>query len=241
MNDSVATPHQISFILDKQRYQQNFLIAPDDGRALYLRLSQEVDGLKTEGFALSLIMDMSDLQVYPLSPSSGEGAMAAQSLLENIASALDLDYDTDETLAPVIEKAKALDSITAALSEDETQGTLVEFTWNNGGGDDNAYADTFCSTKVVSGASGHFEDALENWMQDEGHAYDFSFMDADKEPPTMDASAALEDLSGTLLDNSSDHNDSLINAWGKVLARVATELKTAAATPPISRARKSRP
>jgi hypothetical protein len=237
-----ATPHQLSFILDEHRYQANFLIDEDGGDALFRRLEQERAALQKGDFKLEAVIDMSDLQVYALPMNAQANANSAEGELDNIVSALSLNGEPETpALADVRAKAVALDALTDALSAEQTQVTLLEFNWENGGGGDNAYGSDFLSTKAPSDAGMAFEDALENWMTEEEHGYDFAFSDGNPPAPTVNASSALADLSGTLLDNSNGDEDSLAHAWGKVLAKVSAELNAPAVAPPAARTRSPRP
>lgn len=217
------TAHQISFILNKHRYQENFLVDAEEGRALGQRLRQAQKRLRDEGFGLALTMDMSDLQVYPLMPHSGniESALA---LVATIADALDVALD-DKTLAAVLVTAEALDALVGGLPEDQIQTVNLDFTWNNGGGDDNGYSDCFCSTRTPPRAGGAFEAALENWMEAQGHGYDMVFQNREEAQATMCAGEALDGLGQTLLDNSGGDPASLLHAWGLVLTGEAAAWK----------------
>lgn len=227
MNTIERSIYQISFILNEYRYQQNVWLDEATAQQLRVRLVNEQtawnNDKKTAG-AIT-IPDPQDLQVFKLGDTPNTDN--AETFFGTIIDALSLDdNDDDEALKSLQSQAKALsnDFDPAALEPTTIRFTDVEFTWDNGGGDDNAFWDGYCYPSEKASKNETFMDGLENWLLNEGHAYDVAFSAPTGQKEAMESlPEALMDMSGTLRANGPDE-DMKEAKWAKVLEVIAHEI-----------------
>lgn len=115
---------------------------------------------------------ISDVQVYPISEEPDESAA-----IELVDILDDANYDEDEkdNLASLRILAEKVD-LAAEKPGAEKETYLVEYVWDNGGGDDNAFSQGVCVNKKARKANKAFFDALEIYLDDK--TYDLSYTPA---------------------------------------------------------------
>jgi hypothetical protein len=214
MNDVVKTEtplYQISFILEGHRYQQDVRMDASTADALRSRL----DGKASR-------MDLQDLQVYSLNESKDRfDAFSALDLLATITEAVNVDLSAiDEDEEPGLEDlrllADALSASTESADANSLVATQVDFTWDNGGGDDNAFTDGYASPASMVSQREAFEEALSDWLEASGHAYDVCYQEISDDPDDETTLVSgLESLIDTLETNDLDGEFS--KKWIKVL------------------------
>lgn len=236
-----ASAHQISFILDKVRYQQDFLIEPAEAEALNKRLDAERDALEGKGFDFVTVLKLSDLSVRELDDAH-EPAGSAVELLETITSAVSvsLEGDVPEDLKALLEEAQSLDTDKAVIqaNPEDLVNLEINFTWDNDG-DDNAFTQRFQVAHVQTPAADAFVSGLEEWLLHEGHAYDLTVGPADTDVSDR-WQDALRELAGTLKDNSEGSHDTLDFVWGEALEKISGEDLAPKPEEPTVKARRSR-
>ena len=148
------------------------------GRAVDQAIRRFLDAAPGESHAISLISLASDMK----SGSAGD-------LLNVIAEAISLEFDDEsepeeeqawDNLVALAERVDSVSSPDLALVP-----VSVDFVWDNGGGDDNAFSDGFLCCQADPEnleAAYQFVEALKEWGENESHWYDFSYIVA----PTLD-------------------------------------------------------
>lgn len=178
MNPSSAIQCEIAFIADQSRHQARLWIPRQDIQALNQladRVSVEVAQARVDIQGFSFLQEVS-------SSSEGLGtALDLVVLLEN------------ETCSDEGVKWKQLRRLAAAvdkkgLSPNEP-GTVVEFVWENGGGDDNLFAQGFGGS-LSSKEGMAFASALES-LESAGLVYDMAIYEDVPEPT---AYGSVQDL-----------------------------------------------
>lgn len=172
--------YEISFLLDGLR-QFRFHGSEEHAKAISEAMHADSDAGPGH---------VGDIQVYPV---GGVSAGGAEDLLDNITSAIGLD-DFDDEDKEGIDRVRDLARKVDKACDEGSNGRdyLVEFIWNNGGGDDNPYAEGFRGDADNYQASLDFADALGQWLDDHGHAYDFTWGIESEQHPQMDVEDAIE-------------------------------------------------
>lgn len=175
--------HQISFVYDNQRHQFNLRLnqaqAEDLDNAIRLDIGDEDD--------------VKDIQVYEISENLAGGS--AEAIVDIIGS--NQEIDEAEAFEHLMTLAQHVDA--AADQENAIlEHVLVEFIWDTGGVDDNAFGQSMTVNTNAPDLNAQFFKALRNYL-DLGVAYDFSTMTereyADMEACTEDAlSSTIERL-----------------------------------------------
>lgn len=162
---------ELTFLIDGKLDRVAFLSPSpssqaDIGRALDEAIQRFVDLAPGQSHGLSLL---------PLS-SSDPVRGSAQELLQTLSSAVSWEEDGGSPVWDQLQAlAQAIDS--QAQNSASTDSLLVEFVWDNGGGDDNPFGDgfVFAKDKEEQRTQAHaFVEALEQWGEGEGFWYDFT-------------------------------------------------------------------
>lgn len=236
MNDVVQSTnplYQISFILEGYRYQQDIRMEDDQAQVLRKRLSSQ----------LSLSDDVQDLQVYLLNEDKDRfDAFSALDLLETLTEAVSVDLSAiDAEEEPGLEELRVLAEALSASAETAEPTSLkaiqIDFTWNNGGGDDNAFTDGYAAPSGTDDQRAVFQQALTGWLEACGHAYDVCYREVtDDSADTTDLCTGLEELVETLKDNGLDEDSSI--KWIKILeSEIAREREISSEIPKSEQAR----
>jgi hypothetical protein len=167
MSDSKAV-YQIDFLLNARRHQADVWMTPDQAKAVETALTKAASSLRVDrqpviaGLGVRLMSD--------------EGIGTALEALDTIGTAVgeSVAAPSSPAFAVLVEQAKAIDA-EAAVPTATTVCQSIEFIWDNGGGDDNAFAQSFMAQKQ-SARVDVFADALDGWLTEEGHAYDFAVL-----------------------------------------------------------------
>lgn len=222
------TPHALSFILGGRRREIDFLATASEASDLFQHLRSVQMASRTANQD-----SVQDLQVRPLSaPSPG----SASELLTTITDAVDTD-DTEED--PEIQTLTALAEASDTLAETDSTPLIheVNFAWDNGGGDDNLFTQDFLGSSSMAGvqASTAFADALEQWLNNHSHAYDFTLGPGEMDAPTDTLVEAVGDLAQELDDAVASGDAPLVaSVWAGHLRQAVEE----PATPPAPARRK---
>lgn len=212
-------PHALSFVLDESRHEVDFLATPSEATSLWRRL----EAIRTADLVAGHDT-VQDWQVRPLTQSEPGSAVH---LVDTIVEALALDEEEDAQIEALMTKAKANDALAGASGN--TVGHVVDFVWDNGGGDDNCFTQAFLSASHDEGsrASAAFVDALEDWLDNEGHAYDFTFGPVQTSGPEQPMAEAVQELADELADN--EDPSSLATSWAQHLRQAVTDTSPAPA------------
>lgn len=161
--------YEISFMLDGL-HQFRFQGHHEQARAIRQAMIQD---------SKASSVDVGDIQVYPVGGSHKGGA---QELVDDLVSALWLSEEdqAEQGIEALLGLARQVDSQAREISD---QSHLVEFVWNNGGGDDNPFGQSFQVNSQHAETAEQFSDALEAWLVDHDHGYDYSCgAETDKHP-----------------------------------------------------------
>lgn len=244
-------PHyQISFLLNNHRYQQDVRCPEDRANAFFERLENGKDALQKLGVST---MDLQDLQVYLLDRDKDRyDESSAYGLLETLTDAVSINLESPEDLeeepevAKLIVLAKTLDVAFEGTPKDQLLSVQMDFTWDNGGGDDNAFTDGYAAPVNMRKERKAFEEALGDWLET-GHGYDVCFKNiANETDETMDLLSGVRDLIETLKENY-EGTDGLPVRWIEVMENtliaeeaISLEQETLAASGDIPATRKNR-
>ena len=110
--------------------------------------------------------EVSDVQVYRISEEKNE-----TSAIEMVEIMEDNTYD-DDCVLPALRKLADKVDVAVGKPGAEKEILLVEFVWDNGGGDDNAFAQNVCVNKRARKTNKAFFYALKNYLN--GISYDYS-------------------------------------------------------------------
>ena len=186
MNASLL-PFCLSFVHDQHLAQARFLATQDQGERLMDRAAALQPGLNV-GAA-----DVQNLTVYPLSASDGS-PLGARHLVDTVVEAIDADPSS------ALSQVQALaDAIDAAVLKAQRSSTVepalfeVEFVWDNGGGDDNAFSQGFAVPPGPTWAkkAAAFGEALCDLGENEGWFYDGSCARIDDGPQAFPLKALM--------------------------------------------------
>lgn len=207
-------PHAVSFILDGTRHEVDFLATPAEATALFSKL-------ETVRLA-DLLAGRDTVQDWQVRPLSKEEPGSAAHLLETITEEVFMD-DADELAKVAALKTLAEANDALAGIGPTGAGHVVDFAWDNGGGDDNCFTQSY---QVASGEAGEraseaFADALEDWLVSEGHGYDFSIGPVQTARSEQSMAEAIQDLAGEMEDH--DEPSSLASTWAKQLRETVAE------------------
>ena len=187
-------PYEISFIFDDRRCQFPFLGTDEQAQAIHAALEADFSKVSVAltddtpaGEVARQVADISNLQVYPPlgDPSS------AEEILDVIEQeCMDSEDDEPGRFARLRAMASAIDESARAAAATET--CTMEFVWDVGGGDDNAYSSSFLAASDDDQPEA-FEELLTSFLEDAGYAYDIG-MSRSAPPPTRLAQEALQDV-----------------------------------------------
>jgi hypothetical protein len=189
---------QLSFILDRQLRQFNFLATQQEVDRVVHSLSDVLRG------------SVQDFQIY--TPSSASKTIVADGsaahLIETLEEACEPSGAAEKSeFARVAELSERVDA-ESAISPGAV--SILEFVWSNGGGDDNAFGQSYLAPADKS-LSDEFEKAVSGLMG--RYSYDLSFNAPSDHEPEGDMEDALEVL-----------YDSLESSGRKELAEHVAEL-----------------
>jgi hypothetical protein len=108
---------------------------------------------------------VSDVQVYLISEDANE-----TSACEMVQILEDNTFDNEQALPALRKLAEKVDQ-SAQKPGAQKEIFLIEYVWDNGGGDDNAFAQNVCVNKKSRATNQAFFDALEAYL--EYRSYDF--------------------------------------------------------------------
>jgi hypothetical protein len=230
------TPHFLSFILDDHRYEATFMASPASAQALFQRLDLESRHLENRGASsTAALLNLQDLQVGTLTLGHDDATNAKKFLTYVVEEGLNQQMADAlaeaPALAQLVATAQTLDTacVTATQQGAEPLYLAVAFTWENGGGDDNAFHWTVQGTKDQETAMYAFVAQFESWLTDESHGYDLTVGEDAGEAPKASLREALRDLVGTLEENyPPQHKDpyavTVGQAWTQALREALNDL-----------------
>lgn len=170
--------------------------------------------------------DISDIQVYLISEELHGGS--AEEIIDIIKS--NEDIEEPDAFNALMALAQTVD-IKAGEKNATLEHVLVEFIWDIGGGDDNAFAQSMTVNKNESGLNAKFFDALGDYL-DLGVAYDFSVITQD----------GYDDMKNTMEDALSSTIEMIEDIFEKVPGRIQSildSLKLEKQTPMIATVQKN--
>lgn len=233
-------PYSLSFILDEHRYEADFMAEEAEAQAFFKRLDEARRTMpEVAEDTTSALLNIQDLQVYPI-PVGHKGAEGPEEFVryvleEGLNRKMDHLREEDQAL---MNAAQAMEAACQASKANGAEAFYlsVDFTWNNGGGDDNAFSWTLEGTVDQERALLDFMDQFEAWLEDRGHGYDLAVGYDSGEAPTDTLKDAVRDLVGTLDTNYERSPESLGQAWANVLREAIDEPK-----PEVTARRRQRP
>lgn len=172
-------------------------------------MSEEFAGDLAAAIKLDGNGELGDIQVYPVSETLEHGSAA------ELVDAFRWDHDddlseddpdlsnSDRAWLDLLKCAEALDT-EAEKDTGPLTHHLVEFVWENGGGDDNAFAQTVSVSPGASAVNAAFFEALGDYLH-EGVGYSFCYeTQEDKSLQVMELKDALQCLWAALKDLNDD-------------------------------------
>ena len=187
-------PHELSLVLQNEIIRARFMADPDLVGGLMNRLGDvQHQAINAKGVSLQ------DFQVRPLDQ---EHVGTATQWVHDVSFAVGLDVakpapEGDE------EAWQRWQSLLAAAQQVQDsveepgaipQFLIVEFVWDNGGGDDNLFTQGFWTNKADGETVSAFQEALEAIKNDDGPFYDLSWYG----PDDLTVGESLDDLSEKL-------------------------------------------
>lgn len=170
-------PHELSLVVDKELVRARFMADPEAVMQLGELFSE------AELQLLSARVDLQNLQVRRL--DTEDIGTASQWVLDvSFETGFRLDTPTPEGEEEAWGRWNALfqcaQEVDAALQEPGAQPTfmVVEFVWENGGGDDNAFTQGFWVNKAASDPLNGFEEVLNDIQDQDGHFYDVTWLNS---------------------------------------------------------------
>lgn len=161
-------PFEISFIHDGCRIQAHVELNHRQYEALY---QFDRPGIAPQGFSLMALVP-------------NQGGLTAGHLVDTIQEAIFQEGMDDENVEDDDRHTwKTLHDMAARIDEHASKAEkpstyLVEFVWENGGGDDNLFGQSFDADDTNAEHIGRLErfvNALEKALDEGGHSYDFGY------------------------------------------------------------------
>lgn len=241
--------HQLSVTLDDERRNQwYFKGTVQEGAQLKRAIDESVALVREKGHRLRELQEVQVIEVVAGHASSAQG------LVEDVAAAHHTFHDLQQL------EGKPLDDLNAVRQAAERLDEVVakheipcirvfEFIWKNGGGDDNAYGDSFYGLPKSASAEdkeiqSDFEHALRVWVQwQEEAGYDVGFTtEGDEEAQALDSPQAAAIALGERLDEAEGKDVAVwAKEWDRYLAQWAeASTMEGEQAPPKKRARRAR-
>lgn len=177
--------------MSPQRFEISFLLHDDFSQFQFMgssALADEIrDALEADLEPVNLT-DKGDIQVYCVDCDPGSAMELLTVILENSC----LDEDCEETNAQIQAMKAMAERIDEAPGNGNPQPWLMEFIWDNGGGDDNAFSQAFCVSEDQQATATAFVDQLTDFMEEEGIAYDISGAPEQNKHELMTPAAAVQ-------------------------------------------------
>ncbi len=173
---STKSPFELSFILNDEIQRCRFFAEPSlvEGVLKRLHSAVQMEMVNSSHFSAS------EFQILPLGV---EHSGTAKHLVETIAEALGIELgnsqeenDQDDDSWARWKKLEAcavkIDEFSEKIPEEKREYWSVEFIWDNGGGDDNAFGQGFLMDPNRPQSFQRFCEALEDIENEEGPFYD---------------------------------------------------------------------
>lgn len=173
--------YEISFLLDKELHQFQFMADPTIAREIQAALDDDMSSLD---FGRA-----GDIQVYEIG-DCGTSAMALVDTILN-ASSIEDDISLESMISELKRLAEEVDNQAGNANAPLAIAYLAEFVWNNGGGDDNAFAQSFSVQPGEEATAAKFIALLSDVIDQSDVAYDFSCGPQDGKHELLDIAGAI--------------------------------------------------
>lgn len=183
--------YRISFILNETRFDRWACMTQDEASQIQCAIEKD--------YKKAFPYQSGDIQVFaPLdSPDSAYG------LIDCIVSAQAMD-EADRKEQKVVLLERQANTLDRHALEGETRDMLFEFTWDNGGGDDNNFSWVFSYSVNDIQKVNAFCDDLGQWLETHGHGYAPAYRENSDQPETLEKHEALEEIIDAFADHDID-------------------------------------